>query len=102
MRKTDTQTKINPVIVGTTQVSVCQSIMSQLVDMKKIAVTLAGLETALFLSQATSAGPKVLCSYNQRCSAGEPFGAAQAASNKNGVVGITGKNAPMMPSATQV
>lgn len=88
--------------VGIIQVSVCQSIMAQLTDMKKIAVILAGFETARFLSQALSGGPKVLCSYNQRCSAGDPFGAAQAASKRNGVVGMIGRRAPMIPSATQV
>ena len=75
--------------------------ITQLRPIRTQAAHFALVDTARFCSQAMSTAPNWGCSYSQRCRAGEPFGAAQAASSRNGVVGSRGRNAPMKPSPTQ-
>lgn len=92
-------TNMTAVIAGTTQPLVCRSMIVQLAAISTQAAHLAPVETARFCSQAMSTAPNRGCSYSQRCSAGDPRAADQAASSRNGVVGSSGRNAPATPSA---
>ncbi|MBB4346869.1 hypothetical protein GGE35_001207 [Rhizobium cellulosilyticum] len=69
--------------------------------MSEIAVIFARREIAPRSRQFFSGGPNVLWFISQASSFGEERAKQAAASNRKGVVGKTGRNAPTTPSATK-
>tara|TARA_Y100000768_G_C23990989_1_gene692937 strand:- start:3546 stop:3818 length:273 start_codon:yes stop_codon:yes gene_type:complete len=63
------------------------------------AILALGLITPFF-SQSIITSPKTGKEVSQECTLGELFENRNAANIKNGVVGITGSNAPIMPRRT--
>lgn len=57
---------------------------------------------APFSCQSRMDGPKVLCDTNQLCALCDDFPKKNAASNKNGTVGNTGRKMPANPANTHI
>lgn len=66
------------------------------------ATTFVELAIDLFLSQSRNGFPNIGWLYNQWWAFGELFKKHHADSNRNGVVGSTGRNAPIIPSAREM